>query len=364
MRHLAMIFILLLGVSRSNLKAQNNECEQTLSFASAEFEAGRFYGLPGILKSCLEKGFSKEQKIRAYLLLTQSYLILDDPAAAENSYLELLKADPEYLATPLHDPIDVYYLSKKFTSTAIFTPHFHAGANTSWPRTIHSLSTTSAIDQLSKDKINKIGFQAGADVDWNIDERWSLSLGAGYSRKSFKSDLNDNNQGYRSTFTETQDWIDIPLLLKYSLDSGKFRPFVYAGLSANLLVGAKLSPEGTDYNMDPKLTNQQASKAPDQSISSMRNFFNSSLVLGGGYKYKVGKNFFYFDLRYMAGLTNIAKNGGFNPLLVQFQYQSDYFRLDNLSISLGYVKPLYNPRKKKKAVAGLLKKLGIKKSKK
>jgi len=24
----------------------------------------------------------------------------------------------------------------------------------------------------------------------------------------------------------------------------------------------------------------------------MRNFFNTSLVLGGGYKYKVGKNFF------------------------------------------------------------------------
>jgi len=50
----------------------------------------------------------------------------------------------------------------------------------------------------------------------------------------------------------------------------------------------------------------------------------------------------------MAGLTNIAKNSGFNPLLYQFQYQSDFFRLDNLSISLGYVKPLYNPRKKKK----------------
>jgi opacity protein-like surface antigen len=364
MRLPAMIFIFLLGVSQSNKLNAQNTCEQTLNLASAEFEAGRFYELPAILKSCLEKGFSREQKIRAYLLLTQSYLIVDNPNAAEESYLQLLKADPEYVANPTRDPIDVYYLSKKFTTTAIFTPHFQAGANTSLPRTIHSLNTTSAVDKLSIDRIYKVGFQIGADVDWNIDERWSLSLGAGYSRKSFKSEVNDNNQGYRSTFTEKQDWIDIPLLLKYSLDSGRFRPFVYAGLSANLLVSAKLSPEGTDYNMDPNLTNQQVSQAPDESISFIRNFFNTSLVLGGGYKYKVGKNFFYLDLRYMAGLTNIAKNGEFNPLLVQFQYQSDYFRLDNLSISFGYVKPLYNPRKKKQAVAGFLKKLGIKKSKK
>jgi len=364
MRHLVIIFILLLGVSRSNLNAQNADCEQVLSYASAEFEAGRFYGLPIILKPCLDRGFSKEQKVRAYLLLTQSYLILDNPTAAEESYLQLLKADPEYVANPARDPIDVYYLSKKFTSTAIFTPHFQAGANASLPRTIHSLNTVSAVNQLSKDQIFKVGFQAGADVDWNIDERWSLSLGAGYSRKSFKTNFNDNNQGYRSSFTEKQDWIDIPLLLKYSLDSGKFRPFVYAGISANLLISAMLSPEGTDYNMDPNLTNQAASTAPDQSISFMRNSFNTSLVLGGGYKYKVGKNFFYFDLRYMAGLTNVAKNGSFNPLLVQFQYQTDYFRLDNLSFSVGYVKPLYNPRKKKKAVAGLLENLGIKKSRK
>src|SRR4051812_24849780 len=220
MRLLAVTFIFLLGVSQNNLNAQNADCEQTLNLASAEFEAGRFYELPTILKPCLEKGFSKEQKIRAFLLLTQSYLIVDNPTAAEDSYLQLLKADPEYVANPTRDPIDVYYLSKKFTTTAIFTPHFQAGANTSLPRTIHSLNTTSAIDQLSKDKTYKIGFQVGGDVDWNINERWSLSLGAGYSRKSFKTEFNDNNQGYRSSFTEKQDWIDVPLLLKYSLDSG------------------------------------------------------------------------------------------------------------------------------------------------
>lgn len=361
MRHLALIFIFLLGVSRSSLRAQAGDCEQTLSLATAEFEAGRFVGLPNILKSCLSSGFSKEQKVRAYLLLTQAYLILDDPTAAENSYLQLLKADPEFVANPVRDPIDVYYLSKKFTSTAIFTPHFRIGANTSLPRTIYSLGTSSAVDSLSKNKTYKVGFQIGAGLDWNIDDRWSLSLGVNYSKKNFKTSFFDDNSGYRGTFTEKQDWIDIPLYVKYSfIDSGKVRPFAYAGISANLLMDSKLSPEGSDTDA-PTFGATQVSQSPDLSVTSMRNFFNTSLVIGGGTKYKVGKNFFYVDLRYMAGLSNVAKNGAFNPLLVKFQYQSDFFRLDNLSISVGYVKPLYDPRKKKKAVAGLLKKLGLKK---
>src|SRR6266699_3655126 len=107
MRKRVLLFIFLLSVLVSRLKAQDSGCEQTLNRASAEFEAGRFFDLPSILKGCLEKGFSKEQKIRAYLLLTQAYLVLDNPAAAENSYLQLLKADPEFVANPSRDPIDV-----------------------------------------------------------------------------------------------------------------------------------------------------------------------------------------------------------------------------------------------------------------
>src|SRR5258708_30166033 len=111
--------------------SQGSDCEQTLNQATAEFEAGRFYNLPSILKPCIDNGFSKEQKVRSYLLLTQSYLILNDPIAAENSYLQLLTADPEYVANPARDPVDVYYLSRKFTTTPLFASSFRVGVNTS-----------------------------------------------------------------------------------------------------------------------------------------------------------------------------------------------------------------------------------------
>lgn len=363
MSRLLMFFFCWLMLSATVL-AQDTGCEESLNNAASEFEAGRFYGLPGILKPCLEKGFSTEQKVRAYLLLTQAYLILDDHAAAENSYLQLLKANPEYLASPTRDPIDVYYLSKKFTATPIFTPHFRLGLSTSLPRTIYGLNTSSVPGMHSDNNVYKIGYQLGAGVDWNLNGNWSICLGAGYARKVIKDTPQDGGPGAGGNFTEKQDWFDVPLYLKYQIDSGKFRPFVYAGVAANLLLSAKLSPEGTDFNA-PFVGTQQVSTAQDQSIKSLRNAFNRSLVFGAGAKYKVGKNFFYVDVRYMAGLSNLTKNNGFNPLFVQFpQLRTDYYRLDNLSISFGYVQPLYDPRKKGKIVTGLLEKLHLKKKKK
>ncbi len=367
MSRLALLFIL--GAIFFSADHAFAQCEETLNLASAEFDAGRFVGLPAILKPCLDNGFSQEQKVRAYLLLTQAYLILDDPKSAENSYLQLLKADPEYIANPVRDPVDVYYLSKKFTSTPIFTPHARLGFNTSLPRSIYNINTSSVPDQLSTKNGFKLGYQIGGGIDWNINERWSLCTGVAYAAKTFKMILNDNNAGSLLTVTEKESWFDIPLYLKYQVDSGKIRPFAYAGVAANLLVGTKLTLEQVqriDYTTSSQGT-QQVSQGPDATGSFERNFFNRSLVFGGGVKYKLGKNFIFADLRYMAGLTNLTKNiyttsnGKFDQLLTQYGYTSSFFRLDNLSISFGFVKPLYNPRKKKKPIAGLLEKLRIKK---
>ena len=80
------------------------------------------------------------------------------------------------------------------------------------------------------------------------------------------------------------------------------------------------------------------------------------LVFGGGVKYKIGKNFLYADARYMIGLNNITipdknfynSDGTLATTLTQYQYVSDFLRLDNLSVSFGYIRPLYDPRKIKK----------------
>lgn len=343
---------------------QSTDCEQTLNQATVEFDAGRFYGLPAILKPCLDNGFSKEQKVRAYLLLTQSYLILNDPIAAESSYLELLKADPEYIANPTRDPVDIFYLSKKFTTTPVFTPSFRAGINASLQRTIYTTNTNAT--PTNTENSFRIGFQVGGALDWNLNERWSICMGLGYAFRSFQTDSYNADASDQKIFIEKQDWVDIPIYVKYARDTGTIRPFVYIGLAANLLLNAKLSAEATDFN-SPSQGVRQVSQGPDVPLSYKRNFFNRSAIVGGGVKYKVGKNFLFADVRYMAGLNDLTKNtytdsnGQLDKLLTNYQYGSDLFRLDNLSFTIGYIKPLYDPRKRKPAVTGFLQKLGLKK---
>src|SRR5258706_9619049 len=127
-KYLTCLIVLLLTSAELSW-AQKDDCELTLRNALEEFNAGHFYGIPSILKPCIDKGFTLEQKQRAYLLLTQTYLLIDDPISAEDSYLKLLKANPEFVTDDARDPIDVVYLSKKFTSSPIFSIYGRVGAN-------------------------------------------------------------------------------------------------------------------------------------------------------------------------------------------------------------------------------------------
>jgi hypothetical protein len=139
MRHLRFVFGLMLLMPTQILFGQTDDCEQTLTTALDEFNAGHFYGLSAILKPCIDNGFTLEQQQRAYLLLAQTYLLIDDPIGAEDSYLKLLKANPEFVTDEARDPIDVVYLSKKFTAAPIFSLFGRVGGNISIARVIHDI---------------------------------------------------------------------------------------------------------------------------------------------------------------------------------------------------------------------------------
>ncbi len=347
------------------MRAQGSDCDLALTHAESEFSAGHFYSIPSILGRCPEDGLSKENTVRAYLLLCQAYLILDNPIAADDAYLKLLKVDPEYVATEDKDPIDVVYLSKKFTATPIFTPHFRLGLNTSLYRTIYSLSTEPY--GLQPSNTLKIGFQGGGGLDWNIDDNFSLGVELIFSTRGYKRTRTDVlSAGDRSEVTASQNWIDMPLYFKYSYDKGNIRPFGYAGVALNYLISA----DNLMLFTDVKATGSQLlAEGPSETVTYQRNQWNRSFLVGGGIKYKWGKDFLYVDLRYMGGLSNIADQSTIyyqdpskvnaaqigNPNLymsgnvTKYRYVSDLFRLDNVSLSFGFIRPIYDPRKVKKA---------------
>lgn len=341
-----------------------DKCEQTLTQATEAFAAGHFNQIPIMLKACIDEGQKKEWRQRAYLLLAQTYLLLEDPVGAENSYLEVLRANPEYTTNSNRDPIDLVYLSSKFTASPIFSLYATGGANVSFVRSILNNETTSNVSQ---HYFPSLGFHIGAGVEWHYNDNLSATLEGNYLNTAYRLEktlfVHD-----KITLNERQSWVRFPLAIKYTEELGKFRPYGYVGLSVDLMIGSRVVIEYEDRNIDP-VTGQFVAESEESLILKFRpkrNTLNRSWFVGGGAKYKIGLNYVFADVRYSFGMTNVVDvnnyiydysisdrtSGGFESSgdgVTTYAHIDDFFRMDNVVLSIGYVHPLYKPRKLKKA---------------
>jgi hypothetical protein len=351
-----LVLLVLVGPVRA-LAQGDTDCLTTLSHAESEFAAGRFYGIPALLEDCLKGNrFSNEEKVRVNMLLTQVYLLSDNPSSADGAYLNLLTANPEFVPSDL-DPIDVIYLSKKFTSRPIFTPHLKLGGNVTTQSVIREQNVITTPDSTRMNNKALVGWTVGGGLEWNITDNLGIGVEGLLSQKRFRTDFDHLFQHDDGKSEERQLWLDVPLYVRYGWHRGRIRPFVYAGGSVNLLLMAKVEESYNDRTEGTGSETDQVSPtaAPARNITYKRNFFNHALVVGGGTKIKIGKDFIVVDVRYMPGLSNVVNvkynnysskdRDALDPSTTQFGTIGDIFRVNNFSVSLGYVRPLYNPRK-------------------
>ncbi|HTF21949.1 MAG TPA: outer membrane beta-barrel protein [Chryseolinea sp.] len=357
-RRITIFFFVCLVISWQ--ASAQDECEVRLTQATEEFNAGHLYGIPAMLKDCLEENNNREWRQRAYLLLAETYLLLEDPIGAEQSYLNVLWANPEYVTDEKRDPIDLVYLSRKFTATPIFAWHAFLGPNTSIARVIHDVRPGGETYTNEKYRL-RIGWQAGGGIDYNYNDYLSASLDATFQQSTFKHETT-NLFGVDKdivNFMDKQTWIAVPLAVKFSEAKGKLRKYTYVGYSFNFLLlnRADVEIKNRDGQFLEEGQPTEDFTSFDKTISNInlggnRNSRNSSVFLGVGLKYKYKLDYFYVDARYSFGLKNLADiNHRFSSTQdgLPFPYVDDDFRLDNLAISVGYIHPLYKPRKLKKA---------------
>lgn len=337
--------------------AQETTCEQTLNEATDEFNAGRFYSVPGILAPCIKNGFSNEQKQRAYLLLAQTYLLLDDPIAAGNSYLEVLRANPEFATDPARDPIDIVYLSKKYTASPVFSVYARIGSNVNPVRVIHTILPSSGITPIETKYSLRPGFQILAGGDWHYSENLALSAEFGYALTPYKRERLGVFGRDVQVFTDRLSWITLPVMVKYSFDRfyrsqpRKILPQVFTGMTFSYLLAARGDIQVFNNNLGETDINTLIANSPTLDFMPYRNKLNTHFFIGAAAKYKFKLDYLFAEIRYGFGLNNlVVKSSTFSGEPAQvYGHTDDYFRLDNLSISVGFVKPLYKPRELKRA---------------
>lgn len=360
-------------------RAQTMDCEQTLALATEEFNAGHFYSVPSTLNECLTS-FNRDQRQRAFLLLTQTYLLLDDPIGAERSYLEILWANPEFVPDEKLHAIDVVYLSKRFTATPKFSWFVSAGSNVSKPRVIHDLGI---VNDGNERYSLRPGYQVGIGGEYAYSDNLRFRMEANFTQTSYRGTSPERFGRDLKTIIERQTWVNIPAYVCYSDNVGRYRPYGYFGYSVSNMLSAKASvatenlevaessaPEGTQQEETDRF------EAPilDFAFLDRRNKLNQSIIFGGGIKYKVGLDFVFAEVRYSAGLRNIVKpdnlygNAKYDQTSPEwvtsitpasaFGHVDDLFRLDNVAITIGFLRPLYKPRELKRArTKGILRKM-------
>ncbi|MBL7856588.1 MAG: PorT family protein [Cyclobacteriaceae bacterium] len=348
------------------LQGYAQDCETTLNKAVDEFNAGHFNNIAELLNGCIKRGFTREQRERAYLLLTQTYLLLDDPTGAENSYLSLLQANPEFVADEKRDPIDVVYLSKKFTSTPIFTWYLKIGGNTT-PITV--MNDYSVWNEGSRKYKLTPGFQFGGGLDWNYTDNLMLGAEFNLAFTGYKQTESGFNNGLDiKEISDRQSWMMIPIMAKYTLNSGKIRPYVYTGYSFNILFRdvntiTLINQEPSSGNGDAGQLTIFEDESPNLNYLDRRNKFNGAFLLGGGLKYKFGLDYLFGDIRLSYGMTNpvdperryadyrespFSQGSAMEPI-TKYAHIEDDFRMHTIFVTVGYIHPLYKPRKLKNA---------------
>ena len=321
-------------------------CAQTLRLAQSIYEQGRLHELPQLLEGCLRDGFSDEEKVNAYKLLTLTYIYLEEPAKADEMMLALLRTDTEFKVNDAVDPAEFAALYKTFRTDPVYRIGGKLGAAISQPTVI---SADYANDG-TNNSANNLGFAGSISSEIPLHgkmKKFTLNPELSFRLLSFKS-VNEKgpnplaDTSLVTPATERQSWISLPVSLQYDFyETALFGYYVSAGFSADYLLSASKAI----------ISNREGNSAVDENsfpILAQRNRFNAGALLSAGFKRKVGKGFLLVELRYKMGLLALSRKSDTyenSVLLFDYKYVDGIYRLNTLSLSAGYVLNRYNPKK-------------------
>lgn len=346
-------FILMMAVTL-NLKAQNN-CAQSLKLAEKKFEGGLLREVPQALSECLVKDqFSSEEKLKAYKLLTLTYLYLDDSLNAEISFYKLLSNFPDFQINNAIEPAELVNLFNTYRTLPLYSFGIQAGSNMTSVSVMNSFGIDN-ISQREETYLHLPGYDAGFRFDIPISKRIFITTGSSFRVLRYKNvrslattslhiDGIPNNFA-EVNFSEIQSWLNIPLSIGTTIGNSKVKHFIYGGASAGYLVSAKAK-------ISRKFTYASNSgsniKGPDINVRELRDKFNLWGIVGTGVRIKSGLNHINIEAQYDLGLKNIVDRSNRysnSQLINRYGYLDNDIRINFFTLRGSYMFTRYKPKK-------------------
>ncbi len=324
-----------------------NSCSEQLANAEKLYESGQIDKVAAMLETCLENGFTKDEKARAYRLLSLCNLYYNEDEEAEKAFLELLKAKPEYKIKD-SDPSEFVNLYQEFRTVPVFITGIKFGGGFT---DIYNIENYNDINSVVSEGIYTPDYAYSIGLSFETPILNELSVVYEFFYNTYSYNFKNVVLDYANvSFDETISGVDIPILLQWNILSNDFVPYVNIGSSLNFLISSKANytrrdNEGTEYREPENL---------DLNLTDSRNRFNYSFCAGVGFRWKniIGNGYLTFDIRYSRYMNSIVDpaNRADNPeVMYSFLITDNVFKVQNTQFLIGYKLPLYIAKHKVKA---------------
>ncbi len=347
------LFILLVMHVCTPLSAQDEEeCLYTLRRAEELYDQGLIEDIPSMLQPCIQQGFSREDRLRAYKLVILSYLYDDNKEKAEAEMLGFLRRYPEYELLPT-DPVEFSYLFNSYDTRHKFTYGVFFGGNMTHGLISEPYGVYDLAGEKPEYRFLSPGITAGARLNFLLGNQYELCVESHFSTHTFSYEHTGPLLGFAQLdHEESQSWVNLPISVTRDFSFNRLGLFIRAGFQSAYLLNAKV-----DINRKYTGTTDVAFNevtGPGLDISSLRKSINVWVLAGGGLKYKISRGYVIFDVRYNIGLMNqngdsqnrYTGNEDIQDLNFYYYYTDSDFRMNHLVFSIGYLRSVYNPKKK------------------
>lgn len=352
MNKLVLFFVT--SMMLTSLSAQEG-CAFILEEAQDMFDAGLIETVPEKLSGCLEQGFTSEEKLQAYKLVILSYLYDDNLEDADRVMLEFLSEYPAYESVAT-DPREFIVLMESYDRRPVLMIGGSLGANFTFPLVTGRLGTYNYVSNEGNYLPGGAGFHGSFRINKRLNERFGLSGEITFSHNRFDFYLDNETEeqvftGEITDFTkidyyETQNRLSIPLSVNYQINSDGLRATILIGMAPSLLFTA--TGDGYREYANTDKTRYDPVNVSNVDIMSVRRFLNLAAFAGIGLEYKVGPGELFMDARFCVQMLNQVPQGSdrfVQKLAFESFYVTDNLLLNHVTISAGYMFPIYHPKK-------------------
>lgn len=332
-------------------------CAERLTAAQTAYDEGQIHDLVDEFQTtwgtCLSENnleFTKEERVAAYRLLTLTYLQLDEPEKADEYMLKLLGTDPEYLINPSVDPTEFINLYRTFRTDPIFRIGVRGGVNGNFSHMIKKINISA--DPNSPPGIKtSIGFQAGISMEFDlfrnkpILEDLIFNPEIMYSSKVVTDTYED--QFWRGSVTGTFSSIQLNTIAHYNLiKTRNIRAHGSLGLFGELRTKVTNQVSGELIVADGD-TGGEIIDSPNLDATDAYKPFDMGLIIGGAFRFKIGRPWATIDLRYNYNFIQVVDDRFFNykdAITYGGGIRNDQ-RFQTLSINAGIHFPIFKHEK-------------------